>query len=46
LRGFSPPSTGNEQAEALYLEAVGLDAAFARAYGGLALIHAANFRNQ
>jgi TolB-like protein len=37
---------GNEQAEALYLEAVELDAAFARAYGGLALIHAANFRNQ
>jgi DNA-binding winged helix-turn-helix (wHTH) protein/TolB-like protein len=36
----------NERARELYLQAVTLDPAFARAYGGLALIHAGNYRNQ
>ncbi|MGB5743646.1 MAG: winged helix-turn-helix domain-containing protein [Sedimenticolaceae bacterium] len=36
----------NERARDLYLQAVALDPAFARAYGGLALIYAGNYRNQ
>jgi class 3 adenylate cyclase/TolB-like protein len=36
----------NERARDLYLRAVSLDPAFARAYGGLALMHAGNYRNQ
>ncbi len=37
---------GNETAKAFYHEAIRLDAAFARAYAGLALAHAADYRNQ
>jgi DNA-binding winged helix-turn-helix (wHTH) protein/TolB-like protein len=36
----------NETAKAFYHEAIRLDAAFARAYAGLALAHAADYRNQ
>ena len=36
----------NERAEDLYMQAVRIDPTFARAYGGLALIHAGNYRNQ
>jgi tetratricopeptide (TPR) repeat protein len=36
----------NERARSLYLRALGLDPAFARAYGGLALTYAADYRNQ
>ena len=36
----------NEQARALYRQAVRLDPSFARAYGGLALTYAADYRNQ
>jgi DNA-binding winged helix-turn-helix (wHTH) protein/TolB-like protein/Tfp pilus assembly protein PilF len=36
----------NEQARSLYRRAVRLDPSFARAYGGLALTYAADYRNQ
>jgi TolB-like protein/Tfp pilus assembly protein PilF len=36
----------NEQARALYRQAVRLDPSFARAYGGVALTYAADYRNQ
>jgi tetratricopeptide (TPR) repeat protein len=36
----------NVRARDLYLQAVDLDPTFARAYAGLALIHAADYRNQ
>ncbi len=36
----------NERARALYRQAVRLDPTFARAYGGLALTYAADYRNQ
>ena len=39
-------AANNERAKDLYLQAVSLDPAFARAYGGLALIYAGDFRNQ
>jgi TolB-like protein/Tfp pilus assembly protein PilF len=39
-------ASNNERARDLYLQAVSLDPAFARAYGGLALIYAGNYRNQ
>jgi DNA-binding winged helix-turn-helix (wHTH) protein/TolB-like protein/Flp pilus assembly protein TadD len=39
-------ASNNERARELYLQAVTLDPAFARAYGGLALISAGNYRNQ
>lgn len=38
--------SNNDRAKELYLQAVSLDPAFARAYGGLALIYAGNYRNQ
>jgi DNA-binding winged helix-turn-helix (wHTH) protein/TolB-like protein len=41
-----PTEDANDTAKDLYREAIRLDAAFARAYGGLALIHAADYRNQ
>ena len=37
---------GNETAREMFRRAVGLDAAFARAYAGLALTYAADYRNQ
>ena len=37
---------GNEQARRLYRQALAMDPAFARAYGGLALTYAADYRNQ
>ncbi|HOP15879.1 MAG: winged helix-turn-helix domain-containing protein [Chromatiaceae bacterium] len=39
-------ASNNERARDLYMQAVSLDPAFARAYGGLALIYAGNYRNQ
>ena len=39
-------ASNNERARDLYLQAIALDPAFARAYGGLALISAGNYRNQ
>lgn len=36
---------GNDQARVLYERAIARDPSFARAYGGLALVHAANYRN-
>jgi tetratricopeptide (TPR) repeat protein len=39
-------ASNNERARELYLQAVSLDPAFARAYSGLALIYAGNYRNQ
>lgn len=36
----------NEHARALFRLAIGKDPAFSRAYGGLALVHAADYRNQ
>ena len=41
-----PTEDANDTAKDLYGQAIRLDAAFARAYGGLALIHAADYRNQ
>src|SRR5207249_9963756 len=37
---------GNETAREMFRRAIGLDAAFARAYAGLALTYAADYRNQ
>ncbi|MCP5423313.1 MAG: winged helix-turn-helix domain-containing protein [Chromatiaceae bacterium] len=39
-------ASNNTRARDLYLQAVTLDPSFARAYGGLALIYAGNYRNQ
>ncbi|MCP5298147.1 MAG: winged helix-turn-helix domain-containing protein [Chromatiaceae bacterium] len=39
-------ASNNERARDLYLQAIALDPSFARAYGGLALIYAGNYRNQ
>jgi TolB-like protein/DNA-binding winged helix-turn-helix (wHTH) protein len=36
----------NETARSMFRQAIALDAAFARAYAGLALTHAADYRNQ
>ncbi|MGB5732900.1 MAG: winged helix-turn-helix domain-containing protein [Thiohalocapsa sp.] len=41
-----PTEDANDTAKDLYGQAIRLDAAFARADGGLALIHAADYRNQ
>jgi class 3 adenylate cyclase/TolB-like protein len=39
-------ASSNERARDFYLQAIALDPAFARAYGGLALIYAGSYRNQ
>lgn len=39
-------ASSNDRARDLYMQAVSLDPAFARAYAGLALIYAGNYRNQ
>jgi DNA-binding winged helix-turn-helix (wHTH) protein/TolB-like protein len=41
-----PTEDANDTAKDLYGQAIRLDAAFARTYGGLALIHAADYRSQ